>query len=61
MQPDAMTSIPPRIIKETKFTVGGEEGVSHRDHPAGIRRISLPVGLFQRSKLNKVRSLFVNR
>ena len=61
MQPDALTSIPPSIIKETKFIVGGEEGVSHRDHPAGIRRINLPAGLFQRSKLNKVRSLFVTR
>ena len=61
MQPKALTNIPPKVINVIKSQEGGAEGVNHRDHPAGISKIILPVGLSQRSKLNKTLSFFVNR
>ena len=49
MQPAPLTASPPTKISPTKEVLGGADGVSQRDHPAGINKMSRPDGLFQRS------------
>ncbi len=49
MQPKPLTNNPPAIINPTRLPLGGADGANHNDQPAGISRISLPLGLFQRS------------
>ena len=49
MQPAPLTASPPTKISPTKEALGGADGVSQRDHPAGINKMSRPDGLFQRS------------
>ena len=46
IHPAPLTNNPPNIIKTKINREGGAEGVNQRDHPAGIRSISLPLGLF---------------
>ena len=50
MHPAPLVKMAPATIKLTRFFEGGAEGVSHRDHPAGINKMSLPLGLFQRRR-----------
>ena len=50
MQPAPLANIPPAIINKTSSKEGGALGAIQRDQPAGINKISLPLGLFQRSK-----------
>ena len=49
IQPAALTKSPPEVIKVISSKSGGAEGANQRAHPAGIRSISLPLGLFQRT------------
>ena len=49
MQPAPLTDKPPAIIIEISPTEGGALGAIQSDQPAGINRISRPLGLFQRS------------
>ena len=49
MQPAPLTASPPIKINPTNEALGGADGVSQRDHPAGINKMSRPDGLFQRS------------
>ena len=46
IHPAPLTKNPPKNIKTNIKKEGGAEGVNQRDHPAGIRSISLPLGLF---------------
>ena len=46
IHPAPLINNPPKIINPTMKKEGGAEGVNQRDHPAGIRRINLPLGLF---------------
>jgi len=46
IHPAPLTSNPPKIINPKMNREGGAEGVNQRDQPAGIRSISLPLGLF---------------
>ena len=46
MHPAPLTNNPPEIINPKINREGGAEGVNQRDHPAGIRSINLPLGLF---------------
>ena len=46
IHPAPLTSNPPTTINPKTNREGGAEGVNQRDHPAGIRSISLPLGLF---------------
>ncbi len=46
IHPAPLTNNPPSTINPKTNRVGGAEGVNQRDHPAGIRSISLPLGLF---------------
>ena len=46
IHPAPLTKSPPEIINPKTNRDGGAEGANQRDHPAGIRRISLPLGLF---------------
>ena len=57
MQPAPLINKPPAIINTTSSVSGGVKGVSHSDHPAGISKISLPLGLSQRS--NEIKFLMV--
>ena len=49
IQPAPLVNKPPAIISKTILIEGGALGVIHSDHPAGINKISLPLGLFHRS------------
>ncbi len=51
MQPAPLIDTPPEIIKRVNKMEGGAEGANQRDHPAGINRINLPLGLSQRRSL----------
>jgi len=51
IQPAPLIESPPEIIKSVNHIDGGAEGVNQRDHPAGIKRINLPLGLSQRRSL----------
>ena len=46
MHPAPLTNNPPKITKHKMIREGGPLGVNQRDHPAGMRRINLPLGLF---------------
>ena len=46
IHPAPLTNNPPEIINPKINIDGGAVGVNQRDHPAGIRSISLPLGLF---------------
>ena len=46
IHPAPLTTNPPKIINPKMNREGGAEGVSQRDQQAGIRSISLPLGLF---------------
>ena len=62
IQPEPLTSKPPKAISATRFPLGGPEGASHKVHPAGISKMSLPLGLFQRSRfMNPIRLLEIEK
>ena len=46
MHPAPLTNNPPKIIIPKMNLEGGAVGVNQRDHPAGMRSINLPLGLF---------------
>ena len=46
IHPAPLTNNPPNIINTKINREGGAVGVNQRDHPAGIRSINLPLGLF---------------
>jgi len=46
IHPAPLTNNPPEIINPQRNREGGAVGVNQRDQPAGIRSISLPLGLF---------------
>ena len=56
-QPAPLTAKPPRTIKASKGNDGGDAGLSQRAQPAGISKISLPLGWFQRSSSSPSRIL----
>ncbi len=60
IQPAPLTHKPPAIINNTRLNGGGALGVIHSDQPAGINKISLPLGLFQRSNRAHCPSRFEN-
>ena len=49
IQPAPLVNKPPAIMSEISLIEGGALGVNHSDHPAGINKMSLPLGLFHRS------------
>ena len=49
MQPAPLTASPPIKTNPINEALGGADGVSQRDHPAGINKMSRPDGLFQRT------------
>lgn len=53
IQPAPLVNKPPAIINATRFQEWSALGVSQRDHPAGISRMSLPLGLFHLSNSKK--------
>ena len=53
MHPAPLAKIPPKEIKAISSKLGAPDGVNHKDHPAGINRIILPVGLSQRNNWMK--------
>tara|TARA_B100000700_G_scaffold132295_1_gene147834 strand:- start:219 stop:629 length:411 start_codon:yes stop_codon:yes gene_type:complete len=58
IQPAPLTKKPPIIISPRRGIGGGEFGVSQRDQQAGIRRISLPLGLFHLRRFTHSLPLF---
>ena len=46
IHPAPLTNNPPKIISPKINREGGAVGVNQRAHPAGIRSINLPLGLF---------------
>ena len=57
--PAPLTNRPPASIFKIKEIDGGEEGASHRDQPAGMSKINLPLGLFHLSKSIKLLICFL--
>ena len=55
MQPAALTASPPSTIQPTNGGGGGARGWSHNAQPAGISRISRPLGLCQRTSSSEAR------
>ena len=56
MQPAPLTASPPSTIQPTSAACGGALGRSHRLQPAGMSRISRPLGLSQRSSASQAGS-----
>ena len=53
IHPAPLTKIPPKIINPKSNKEGGAVGDNHKDHPAGMSSINLPLGLFHLRRSNQ--------
>jgi len=53
IQPAPLINNVPVTISANSFIEGGAVGVSHKVHPAGIRSIKRPLGLFHLNKAKR--------